>query len=1135
MKKVGHILGLVFVLVLMGASQAFLLQYPFMSAGFLLLIASFYAACTVISRQTIFLYPMMIAGALSYFLCLHGLGVHFVWFSVCAILLVFPLGVARRVVESKNKHSYAVAFRNGINITVAFFTFVALYFASTYWSLSTHIYALTFFGYAIFYYVQNYPGQQSKLFNYAWVYFSLAGFVALAKIVSFLPLSGTVIFSALTFVLAFVGTKTHRQQGGGHALPVLSGALISCVISFLYAVHVSHAVAISFFANSIAFWYIYQACGRTVATRRIAGTTEKVFTKFFKAAFLILPVLFWIILLHQRFPFTYLSALLCAAYVFFFARLTRPPYRSFFKNRNHYVYLSGAFFTALYCTILSLFDISAIVYATPAAVCALMGLAYAAKKKEDTVISNSVIDVTLLLTAVTSFLLLTSDSFTPVMGLTFAGIMAVAFIICLVFIKSHTVLYPLSFLVAFGLHCAFQFTQLPTSHAMITYLALSVLFAYLAAALAKKYRGMSNVFLFSLLLFSAAAILATLGNVSLKLVALCVLAAVCVNVGTLLDARKGMALTIASLGHFFALWAVGLLVLNELPGHVPYALLSLAIAYFIAFAGKQKKSLAYPASILASVGYLLLLINICPAAWVMLAYFPLTLAFLFWRARLPLLASVYFSTALVVLWVLDAGYAGYVSVALASAFYAAGYFFIDTKNTVFRTLAIGLMLFALYVLSAAFLSVELSLVLVSAVASVLFVAGTVIGRAGRGTSWHWSLIVAGLAGLFIATGTSVMLEFTYGAKIIIVLSSVACLAASVIFKKDIFLYLLTANLGLLFFNFIQGSGTKFTQDLFSYFLYGIILVGILFAIPHIKRLRRYERVYMMFTIANWKGALVYSLPILALLGLIAMFYSVKITEHPQFCGSCHYMDDYIESWEHSAHKDVRCVDCHYEPGAKAVVKGKVDGFLQLAKYMTHTYSSKPVAEVSDLSCLRSECHAEMDRGISVEFGNNISFPHSKHLDHKVRAHELRCTTCHSKAGAEKHMEVNTSTCFNCHFKGVEVTPSDCRKCHSRLTVSEGGAGFDHTEFFEGTEEVDCNMCHPGIIQGTGEAVPDNCLFCHTRSDVKKEITLEELHYAHTSEHKVECFQCHSDIKHGADALEKQRVPLKSDSGSKASK
>src|SRR5659263_269911 len=74
----------------------------------------------------------------------------------------------------------------------------------------------------------------------------------------------------------------------------------------------------------------------------------------------------------------------------------------------------------------------------------------------------------------------------------------------------------------------------------------------------------------------------------------------------------------------------------------------------------------------------------------------------------------------------------------------------------------------------------------------------------------------------------------------------------------------------------------------------------------------------------------YKLPIIivlivSLLTIVVISAKVlEISENPAFCGkNCHIMRPYYDSWRTSSHADVKCVECHYEPGIIGHVKGKI--------------------------------------------------------------------------------------------------------------------------------------------------------------------------------------------------------------------
>jgi len=243
------------------------------------------------------------------------------------------------------------------------------------------------------------------------------------------------------------------------------------------------------------------------------------------------------------------------------------------------------------------------------------------------------------------------------------------------------------------------------------------------------------------------------------------------------------------------------------------------------------------------------------------------------------------------------------------------------------------------------------------------------------------------------------------------------------------------------------------------------------------------------------------------------------TSRPEFCRSCHNMEPYYVSWQHSSHKDVSCIKCHFPPGVGEKVRGKMLGLVQLAKYVTASEGPRPAAEVPDASCLRSGCHETRLLSGKVEF-EGVSFDHRPHLQELRRGKKLRCTSCHSQIVQGKHMTVTTSTCFLCHFKEGHFNEGlgACTRCH-QIPKEEfdlgGGVTFHHDLAYE--RGVDCANCHGDLIRGEGEVPRERCGVCHNREDDLKRIDDHRfMHQKHVSDHKVDCLECHLAIEHSLD-------------------
>lgn len=249
------------------------------------------------------------------------------------------------------------------------------------------------------------------------------------------------------------------------------------------------------------------------------------------------------------------------------------------------------------------------------------------------------------------------------------------------------------------------------------------------------------------------------------------------------------------------------------------------------------------------------------------------------------------------------------------------------------------------------------------------------------------------------------------------------------------------------------------------------------------------------------------------------YVALSITTKPQFCNTCHIMEPYYESWKTSSHKDVQCVDCHYEPGLLETVEGKFKALSQLAKYVTGTQGTKPWAEVSDYSCLRSGCHSTRLLEGEIQYGR-IRFDHRHHLIGDRRGKTLRCTSCHSQIVQGDHINVTPTTCILCHFKpSAEGQPKhSCDTCHGPPPeeIRIGEFTFRHSDYLE--RGVECASCHGDVTRGTGDVPRERCGTCHNRQEhLERYDDVEFVHRHHVTEHSVDCLECHTAIEHGLPA------------------
>jgi nitrate/TMAO reductase-like tetraheme cytochrome c subunit len=245
----------------------------------------------------------------------------------------------------------------------------------------------------------------------------------------------------------------------------------------------------------------------------------------------------------------------------------------------------------------------------------------------------------------------------------------------------------------------------------------------------------------------------------------------------------------------------------------------------------------------------------------------------------------------------------------------------------------------------------------------------------------------------------------------------------------------------------------------------------------------------------------------------------KISSSPRLCNSCHIMEPYVQAWKVSKHAGVTCVKCHYPPGLRDTLWVKYQALSQVVKWATHTYSSKPFAEVEDASCLRSGCHDRSMLSTRATFKGGVAFDHATHLAAGRRGPQLRCTSCHTQVVVTTHIQVATSTCFLCHFKGAagarELRPvGGCTGCHRAPPgqIVLGTVRFDHADVAR--RGVACQSCHLNVVEGDGAAPRERCTTCHNRPDaIARYGDQPFIHATHVTTHNIECGRCHSAVQH----------------------
>jgi len=415
---------------------------------------------------------------------------------------------------------------------------------------------------------------------------------------------------------------------------------------------------------------------------------------------------------------------------------------------------------------------------------------------------------------------------------------------------------------------------------------------------------------------------------------------------------------------------------------------------------------------------------------------------------------------------------------------------------------------------------------VLAALSLLWLALGYAGRRGLFHGWATPLFTSAALVAAFCGAVSLFTPATDGSWRVFLVNGIIFTALFLILRKEVFAYLVTPWLVLMAYDWVKASTTTFTQDVLFYLVIATAVLALFHVLPLLRQWLSRLGPVAIFSIFTWRGAAITALPVLFGGFVIVSAYSVRLTAHPKFCSSCHNMGEYYDSWQHSSHQNVACVECHYEPGIGAELEGKMAGMIQLVKYFAHAYDNKPRALISNKSCMREGCHAEMDHSTeTVLFRGKIRFSHEKHLSGHPRGKELNCVSCHGQVVEGKHISVSETTCLTCHFYGrgrKPVAAGDCRTCHitPAKPVEFAGATFDHGDFLEGKKTVQCNQCHSQVTKGDGAVSQTRCQSCHLHRtpDVEDQ---EKFHLTHVSEGHFDCLQCHDEIRHGTGTMSHQ--------------
>lgn len=207
------------------------------------------------------------------------------------------------------------------------------------------------------------------------------------------------------------------------------------------------------------------------------------------------------------------------------------------------------------------------------------------------------------------------------------------------------------------------------------------------------------------------------------------------------------------------------------------------------------------------------------------------------------------------------------------------------------------------------------------------------------------------------------------------------------------------------------------------------------------------------------------------------------------CGTCH---SHVKGDKHFEVSTNVCITCHLTERASEqyAVSDSAVGIIRMAVRLGHTQapdSGLPVSSPVPPLDGADEPAADPQPG-------GVDAPDATSPSREVTIH---ATELRSPAHGETR------------------PPTSCLGCHEppKGEFEYRGMKVNHAVFL--SYGATCESCHRGVTATPPPMDDGRCLQCHTWG-VEKALDSREMHRVHTlGQHKIECFNCHGAVRHGA--------------------
>ena len=1144
-----HRLGLLIAFVLIVASREFNSTHPFQTAGLIFIFSLGYLFASVITRRAGLLYGGMLFSAVSFFLISYGLGAPITSFPLFSVaLVIFLLIVGQRLNRLPEAlKSFPLTIFRIMNMTVVVFSVWALSQVNDLMSqegLLRHVAAFTFLGYAGVYLAHRMMGHRA-MYTYIFSLFLMLGGMFLAGglwSVDFCWLPAM----AAAGVTLLVGTGLHRKKKYTWSRHFYFCSAPIMLVSLIFSVWQWPFLIMDLALASLLLWISYERLAHAVEGTMGAVMAERVVAKcfFFGAVGLTVPVV-PMLFVQAGNLYVALGGIICGLTFSLIAWQRRGQA----EKDGSYVLAAVMFASAGILGLgRQLPGISGSIWAlvVPQVILACLGLLCVFFAKAGDMITRRRIAVSAI------FPVFFAWFFLVLYGQLEMAI-AVALIATAVVVSLGARLKERSYYYAMGpsITGIFIAAILLSRDSMIAWVAcaaaafaIGLLFAWADARGKQIIRGAANL---GWLILSIAAIsIAWPGGAFHLLYCVTAVGATAVLIAWRPNrgGRDILELFVQGLALLAATAALVMAALVSVIGLsvvvVGACLLILSAAYWVVWAAQRGSRVAHLANWLFALGALLVIFGVFPGVETRLVAGSVVVLILFLVAAIGRNRSSSMATSAVV--------AGHVtSLAMAAAaliqawplstsrlYLAAAplvlFYAFMPRLRANKALRLGTVLWISFavlfgIMTQTHTPYEQQIHLMVLLSLVWLAFGYILDHT-KVKDWSMPFYITAAVVASFCCIVRILGPVTDTSWLVFLISGVAFVCLFLILREDMFAYLLSVALSLMGYDWLRGTSSIFTVDIFFWLAIAGAVLAASFLLPHlVKWLTRLGSV-PMFSLFTGFGAGLFFLVVAAIGGVVLGAYGIKITGHPKFCVSCHNMEEYYTSWGHSSHKDVACIECHAKPGMAGTVAAKAQGMVQLVQYIAGSYGTKPHGDISSTSCQQVGCHEEIaDDSKPIMLYDKIKFRHDKHLNEHPNGKSLNCVSCHGQTVEGQHMSVSKTTCLTCHFYGrgdKQVSAGECLTCHvvPEEPVTFVDEPFSHKDFITDERDVTCVHCHSQVTQGSGTVSRARCLACHLEEHGTVE-DQEEFHLIHVSEGHFDCLTCHEEIKHGARPMAEQ--------------